>query len=542
MSGLLETLTANMQLETGGAQVLQAVDAGIDLVGKLLPPLGTAVNVAESILSILNPTQSAASPTTTDLQNQIAAFESLVEQQLGNLQATVAGGQVKQNSEDLETLLTGPNGSLTIVGELPKLAKAPGLPLADAQQAADYQTYARSALLTLLGGGPAAQAPDARPTAYWWLPAGDLPLFQPTNAWTYNGTTNMFNQPVVVSLGSAGYLPNDMNPYTGVATQLPTFDLTDLHFTNDFSPTPVENVPANNAFNPTWVLQQSMAAVYYYLLICGAVLSGFPNDGSTIPDFVGENNFAGNLLWYHDQIRAGIVNIAPPFPWDLVPIDSNGNIPATASGGTSSWSVPSAFASSTSGSVQPFFGSTSVTNTDVPDYVRPFGALCSYTGFVAGFGGSQPSVDSYPDYVYPTPGQPAFTPGMQTQESNESLPANAGTDWYVAFYSKYLVACLYRVKLVYLGMGLASLWSTINSLYVMCGQAAQPSPCFGDWSLRAVFKLLGSANASTFPLPTTNDPVIGETKLSVRAFLTFMNGAAPTPATASTSLRAVLQA
>ena len=541
MSGLIETLTANMQLESGGAQVLQAVDTGIDLVSKLLPPLGTAVSVAEGILSILDPTQSAASPTTTDLQNQIAAFESLVEQQLSDLQATVAGGQVKQNSEDLETLLTGPNGSLSIVGELPKLAKSPGLPLADAQQAADYQTYARSALLTLLGGGPAAQAPEALPTAYWWLPAGDLPLFKPTTPWTYNGTTHMFNQPAVVSLGGAGYLPGDMNPYPSAAATAPQFDLSDLSFTNDFSPTPVENIPANNAFNPTWVLQQSMAAVYYYLLICGAVLKDFPNDGSTIPDFVGDNNFAGNLLWYHDQIRAGIVNIAPPFPWDLVPVDSNGMIPATASGGMSSWSVPSALASST-GSPQAFYGADSVTNTATPDYVRPFGALCSYTGFVANYGGAQPSVDSYPDYVYPTPGQPAITPGATTDVSNEGLPANAGSAWYIGFYSKYLVACLYRSKLVYLGMGLADLWNTINSLYVMCGQPAQPSPCFGDWSLRAVFKLLGSADLATFPLPQVNDPFVGETKLSVRALLTFMQGAAPTLSTAPTSLRAVLQA
>jgi hypothetical protein len=539
-SGLVEQLVSSNDVQGDGKTVLAVVDAGINEVAKLVPPLGTAIGIVEGILSLVNPSSNSG-PTMQDLQNQIQQFAQTVEAQLTALQAQLAGGQVADHATALEQVLTNPNGSLSIVGELPAWQNSPGLPLPDQGQAKQYQIYARSALLSLLGGGNAPGA-TSRPTSYWWLPAGDLPLFKPQNPWTYNGTSNMFNQRVMSSLGPNGYLPDDLNPYTDTGTTMPQFDLSDFNFTNDFSPTNVAGVGAGNAVNPTWVLQQTMAAVYYYLLICGAVLQNFPNDGSTIPDFVGTYDFAGNLLWYHDQIRAGIVNIPPPFPWDLVPFDANGLIPSSADGGVSAWSVPCALNGTSTGNVAIFYGNDTAANAPASDWSRPFGALCNYTGYVANYGGNQPSVDNYPDYVYPTPGQPGIPPPTaQLSEDVGTFPASAPPQWYIGFYSKYLVATLWRTKLVYLGLGLADMWHTINNLYAMCGQAPQPGPCFGDWSLRAVFKMLGSANLASFPLPAQPESNYLP-KFTVRGFLQFMNGAAPTPQARVTSLRAALQA
>jgi hypothetical protein len=532
-SGLLQQLISVSGGQIQGTAVLSAFGTGIDLFSKLVPPVGTATGLVEGILNLVDPPASA--PTTRDLQNEIAAFANTVVQKLEALQATVAGGQLKDNAQALEAVLTGPNGSLSIVGEIPGWKNSPGLPLPETFTPQNYQIFARSALLTLLGGGPGALPPDTRPTAYWWLPVGDLPLFKPENAWTYYGTSSMFNKPDPQS--AEGIPLGDLNPFTSGAPS--QFDLSAFRFTNQFEPAQVDGIPGANAFNPTWVLQQSMAAVYYYLLICGAVLENFPNDGATIPDFVGDNNFAGNLLWYHDQIRAGIVNISPPYWLDLITQTENGLIAASADAGVSQWEVPSE-----PSQIVGDFG-FSAASAPASEWSRPFGALCSYTGYVAGAGGSQPSVDRYPSYVYPSAGEPVYIAPQDVQ------PRAAGSQWYNGFYGKYLVACLWRTKLVYLGMGLDHMWHTINNLYAMCGKAPQPGPCFGDWSLREVFRMLGSANMATFPLPAQSPPILGinpdtglpnTTKLTVLAFFQFMNGAAPTPSRPLTSLRAILQA
>ncbi|HEY1556187.1 MAG TPA: hypothetical protein VGF94_15225 [Kofleriaceae bacterium] len=531
MSGLVATLTANAQMSSDGKAVVAAVDFGIDQITKMLPPLGTVVSVAEGIISLIDPAAAATGPTLTDLQNQISAFQNDVEQQLAAVQARIAGGQLKDNATQLELVLTGPNGSLSVLGELADFVKSPGLPLADVGQAQNYQIYARAAVLTLLGGGPSGTPATSRPTSYWWLPAGDLPLFQPANPWTYAGTTKAFDKADWLDLGDG--IVNDMNPYTGSGQPLPAFDTSMMTFTNSFGPTSVEGVPPNCAFNPTWVLQQSMAAVYYYLVICGAVLASFPNDGATIPDFVGGNNFAGNLLWYHDQIRAGIVNIAPPAPGDLLPVAPDQTIPASANGGVSSWSVP---CGTTTPNGFDYFTLSRNGGSSAPasDYSRPYGALCSYTGFVAGYGQAQPSVASYPDYAFPGAGGPAFPPPPVAQVSLPALPAHASASWYTAFYAKYLIASLWRAKLVYLGIGLRGVWTTVGQLDQMCGQPAPAGPCFGDWSLREVFKLLGSADQATFPLAQVNVAYAGETKLSVSSLLGLLQRG-------STSLRATLQ-
>jgi hypothetical protein len=569
-SGLLEQLATVSGATVQGAQVLAAMDQGINLVAKLVPPLGTAVGLVEGILNVLDP--SANSPTIADVQNQIAQFAATVEQELTQLQATVAAGQVKESAEALETLLTGPDGPLTIAGEIPTWKNSPGLPLPAnfPPGPGQLQIFARSPILTLLGGGPGAAPPDTRPTAYWWLPVGDLPLFKPPNPWTYAGATLMFNQPD--ELSAEGY-PDvaDANAFTLItpdAGMAASFDLSMFKFTNDFSPTQVAGIPGANAFNPTWVLQQSMAAVYYYLLICGAVLENFPNDGSTIPDFVGDNNFAGNLSWYHDQIRAGIVNIRPPFYSDLIPINSDGvTISASADAGVSQWNAPCAAG---------YVGAPTFSAASAPasPWKRPFGALCNYNGYVAGAGGSQPSVDQYPNYVYPAVGQLV---GGGPNAPLSPILNNPGHAWLNAFYAKYLIASLWRAKLVYLGMGLKDMWTTVNNLYVMCGKPPQPGPCFGDWSLKEVFQMLGSASIAptyfaqststvavsdpAFPLPAQLIPVpetpIGSltggtlpppaptyfsTPLTVRALLQFINTAAPPPSKPFTSLRAALQA
>jgi hypothetical protein len=544
-SGLLTQLASVSGMQVQSNTALAAADAGITEVAKLVPVVGTAVGIVQGILSIVDPSGSSG-PTTQDLQNQIAAFEATVEQKLSQLQAIVAGGQVKANAQEIEKLFTGQMGALTIISELGKLRNSPGLPLSDGYEAAQYQQGAVFPLLTLVGGKPPlAQPPSIPPTPYWWLPAGDLPLFKPENPWTYGGTRTMFNQPQVVV--AEGINLGDENPYTGNANPnvalVPQFDLSAFHFTNDFTPTKVAGIPDNNAFNPTWVLPQTMAAVYYYMIICGAVLQNFPNDGSTVPNFLSGNNFLGNLSWYHDQVRAGIVNIPPPYPTDLIPQTGEGLIAASADAGVSQWSVPSE-----TGAV---VGNPNYSAASAPpsEWSRPFGALCSYTGYVAGAGiaGSQPSVDRYPNYVYPTPGQSVFPEGPPPPGGIDiaPLPRAAGTQWYNGFYSKYLVACLWRAKLVYNGMGLADMWRTINNLYVMFGQPPRPGPCFGDWSLQEVFRMLGSANPNSFPLPAqhyASGPDAPTFRFTVRAFLEFMSSAPPTPPAPLRSLRAALQA
>jgi hypothetical protein len=157
-------------------------------------------------------------------------------------------------------VLTAPLGTLTYIGDIAGWRNSPGLPLPAAYDPVQIQGYARSAVVTLLGGGPGGTAADSRPTAYWWLPVGDLPLFKPQNPWAYTGTSKMFDQPYPAYAG--GQYLGDLNALTQLGH--PQFDLSAFHFTNDFSPTKVAGILDSNAFNPTWVLQQSMAAVYYY--------------------------------------------------------------------------------------------------------------------------------------------------------------------------------------------------------------------------------------------------------------------------------------
>jgi len=523
MSGLLETIISSSDVDgTAGALVLQGVDAGINAMASAAG-VGSVLN---AIIGLLTPS-AASGPSLTDLQNQMSAFQSTVTTQLAQMGANAAGGQVQLWANNLQQVLEGPDGVLSVIPEITDWKKNPGLPLPDGfnPSSTQCQIWARAALDQLIGS-TSAPPPDCPPTSYWYLPAGDFPLFKPDNPWTYLGTTKMFNKPYYDDDVGDGIF-NDSNPYTGGGpAPLPSFDLSLFQFTNDFSPTPVPGVPQNNAFNPTWILQQSMLAVTYYLILCGAVMKNFPNDGATVLDFTSQSatnsNFLGGLSWYHDQIRAGIVCISPPFPTDIAP-DADG---------VSTWSVPCAY------SVDP---STPPNFTSAPSslWSRPFGALCNYNSFVAGYGRPQPSVDGYPDYVY------AWQPGEAPPSNSQSVspqPPYASPAWYTGFYGKYLVACLWRVKLVYNLMGLADMWRTINNLYVMFGQPPRTGPCFGDWSLREVFGVLGSANYATFPLPAQDPAGVVGYKNHVRAFLQFMNSAAPTPATPVLSLRATLQA
>jgi hypothetical protein len=556
MSGLIETLTANDEIQGQGKTVIEVADAGINAIAGMVGA-GSALSTVDGILALINPPAGSSGPTLQDIQQQLSEFATSVTNKLDQIGKTIAGGQVQQWAHDLQQALTNPNGPLSIIGEIPAWKNGPGLPLPDSDNPGQYQIYARSALLQLIGGGPGAPWP----TSYWYLPPGDLPLFQPDNPWTYAGTTKMFNKPEFYSL-SPGELPADIdaNYYTdGSAARIPQFDLSAFRFTNDFAPAAVAGVPPGNAFNPTWVLQQSMAAVNYYFIICGAVLKNFPNDGSTANDWVGNNpsspadyNFLGVLSWYHDQLRAGIVCIAPPWPADLVPLGPGGLIPSSANGGYSGWSVPCS--GNVDGTPEPFWSeswalaSQGAASAPHSEWTRPFGALCSYTGFVAGVGGAQPSVDSYPDYVYPGAGQTATVPpsgGIDT-----GAPAGAGLEWYNGFYCKYLVACLWRVKLVYNGMGLSDMWRTINNLYVMFGKPPRPGPCFGDWSLKEVFRMfgaedpLGSGNLSAYPLPSKDMVEFGlpdQWPFTVSGLLEFMNSASPTPQAPLNSLRAILQ-
>jgi hypothetical protein len=586
MSGLLEILTANDNVQGAGAVLLQAYDAGISALADAAG-VGEAVGIVDTVIGMLNPSAGSTQPSLQDLINQFTQFSTFVSNELNQLKMTTAGGQVENWAIELQKILQGPEGPLNWIPEINDWKSNPGLPLPDegfSPSPSDCHGWARAAL-SLLIGGASVPPPGSPPTGYWYLPPGDLPLFQPDNPWTYLGTGHMFNQSWMFPFQAGGPFI-DINPFAPVApplpsgvTQTPQFDLSGLNFTNNFSPAvatgvppnitfnPPPGVPSGNAFNPTWVLQQTMAAVTYYFMLCGAVLQNFPNDGATVHDFVGtgptDPNFLWCLSWYHDQIRAGIVCIAPPFPVDLLPIGPGDLIPATADAGISSWSVPCGLPSSAVSSDpandqfnQGFraydVASQAAANAPFSQWKRPFGALCNYNGFVAGFSGPQPSVDSYPDYVFPSPGQSVTvptTPVVGGPELSDSATA-ASRQWYTGFYGKYLVACLWRAKLVYNGMGLGDMWRTINKLYVMFGQPPRPGTSFGDWSLREVFRLLGSADGGSFPLPqqllNAADLQAGATPLysqyTVRAFLQFMNGAAPIPSAPVRSLRAVLQA
>jgi hypothetical protein len=578
MSGIGETLAANNNVQGAGATIAEAWDVAVNAIADAAG-VGAAIGVIDTIINILDPPAGSSQPSLQDLINKFDQFTTLVTNELNQIEMTAAGGQVQTWAHDLQQVLQGPEGPLSVIPEITDWKNNPGLPLPDDfnPSPSNCHIWARSALNQLIGetsGQPGVTGP---PTPFWFIPPGDLPLFEPDNPWTYLGTGQMFNQKWEYPLEVGG--PTwDNNPYTftgaiGPPPPIPQFDLSAFNFrlgmsaypdgkvTNDFLPTAVTGIPANNAFNPTWVLQQSLAAVAYYFLLCGAVLKSFPTDGSTANDFVGNGptdaNFLGGLSWYHDQIRAGIVCIAPPFPWDLLPIGPNNLIPASANAGISTWSVPCGLsANANSNPFEPsqgFYDSSTATaaaaNAPASPWSRPFGALCNYNGFVAGYGGPQPSVDSYPDYVYPTPGQPVRgqpIPGVEIPPQ----PTPASQQWYTGFYGKYLVACLWRAKLVYNGMGLGDMWRTINNQYVMFGQSPRPGPCFGDWSLREAFRMLGSADEATFPLPyqqvTTPGIIPGataplSTKFTVRAFLQFMNSAAPTPPSPLHSLRAALQ-
>jgi hypothetical protein len=560
MSGLAEDLAANSDIQGAGKTVLQLWDAGITAIC-VATGLGPELGVAEQIISFLNPPAGGSSgPTLGDIQKQLTDFTNMVISKLQDMDAREAAGQVQQHANDIQKIVTDPNGPLSIIGEIPVFKNEFGLPLPVDQNPGQYQIFARAALLQLIGGGPGAEPP----TANWCLPPTDLPLFKPDHPWTYGGTAHMFNQPWVEAVEDVYTV--EMNAYWVPSTPpRPQFDLSALHFTNDFSPTPVTGTVSGNAFNPTWVLPQTMAAVNYYLIICGALLPNFPNDGATKIDFVGNNdptspanyNFLGGLSWYHDQLRSGIACIAPPFPADLLPIGPpgpTGLIPASADAGISTWSVPCGLGSTSSpldtqpgGGVGFMYYDTAAqakANAPASQWSRPYGALCTYTGFVAGFGGPQPSVDSYPNYVFPYQGTDVITGATPGPEDiGGDSPVAATTQWYNGFYCKYLVACLWRCKLVYNGMGLGDMWRTINRMYVMFGQQPRPGPCFGDWSLKEVFRMLGSANPETFPLPPQQYvPSAPTFQFTVRALLQFMNGAVPPPKAPLKSLRAALQA
>ena len=569
MSGLAEDMAANSNIQGAGKTVLQVWDAGVTAICDATG-LGGALSAVEQIISFLNPPAGSSGPTLQQLQQQLADFSNKVISELNQIDARIAGGQVQAWAQQLHTVMTAqPGGVLTVIGEINEWKNMYGLPLAGPPNTPDpsqYQMDARSALLELIGGGPSAPYP----TPFWYLPPGDLPLFKPDHPWTYAGTAIMFTQSLPDVEENIDF--GDYNPYAHMG---PQFDFSALHFTNNFLPTPVAGVPPNNTFNPTWILQQTMAAVNYYFIICGAVLKNFPNDGATVHDFAGNDpnnpadfNFLGGLSWYHDQLRSGIVCIAPPFPTDLLPIGPpgpTGQIPASADAGISTWSVPCGLGSvpnTQPGSAWGFFdydtAAQAKANAPASQWSRPYGALCSYTGFVAGIGGPQPSVDSYPDYVFPTSGDPAVIAPRPsgTEDIGSGRPDAATWQWYTGFYCKYLVACLWRCKLVYNGMGLGDMWRTINRMYVMFGQPPRPGPCFGDWSLKEVFRMLGSASTmrETFPLPPQDfsgdwrvaDAVGGANEraypFTVRALLQFMNGAVPPPKAPLKSLRAALQA
>jgi hypothetical protein len=90
-------------------------------------------------------------------------------------------------------------------------------------------------------------------------------------------------------------------------------------------------------------------------------------------------------------------------------------------------------------------------------------------------------------------------------------------------YRKMLVRAMKRQKDVYVGIGLKTVWDTINRLLVMLGQPQMPGPAFSDWSFRQVFQV------SQFP-------AIGS-GLSLRSLAYFIMAADPadTPYNSSTS-------
>lgn len=462
----------------------------LDEIGQVIGDGGTAAGVLGTAIGLLADASGAGAALTAfiaiiengaagaasnaDISLQIGKLKDALIQELQNLGLQIAVGQVNELMSLIEDHLTQAE---SLVGAIPVLAEQNQLPL-PILSAVDNQTTCRTALLNLIGGGPG----NPVPTTLWSLAAADLKFFQPTNPWLYEGA-----------------LASDLNrDPSGLApgVSLPFFyhddpeDIYSLKFTGEFTPP----ISGGSVFYYTYVLQQSLRAIYDYMAVCSVCLSTYPRDGSTTRDMIGEVNFAGSLLWYHDKIVDGIVNITPPATLALAPYVYDSNIQGIAQdrAGLSPWQI-----ATVRGPISPHWVDFIRGNISAPqsDYARPYGALCLHTGYVANFqsDGGSASVGSYPAYEWPF--------------QHSSWGQYPSYEWRTGFYGKYLLRCLRLKKEVYIGIGLPKVWDTVNTLRKLCGQepvlrgtSHQYASHFGNWSLKEVFILLGAGTGNPFLL------------------------------------------
>jgi hypothetical protein len=273
-------------------------------------------------------------------------------------------------------------------------------------------------------------------------------------------------------------------------------------------------------FNYTYILPLFLRALMIFLAV-GALLDpkfteNYSEQLRSIADF---------LLTQHDKIqKEGIVNLWPPNADDaIVPLNkdvaltdqlqSGLFIDTRWDGATSPSPVPDSIFGWTGS--PPLFPNYPLG----PDFRQSYGAVSLFSGYSSA--GAYPPLDIPPDLKNnPYPG----------------VIQRPADDWFLGFFSKYLLRTLKRSKDVYRGIGLPAVRKTINRLRSLVGEAPLPGPSFGDWSLREAFTVLG------YPENHLIAPPLSLAPLTVGNLATFIANSAPTLSSRPTSLRAMLDA
>ena len=284
---------------------------------------------------------------------------------------------------------------------------------------------------------------------------------------------------VVYKPGGASSAVFTFIPGSADATNTPqlsdAFSCQGMTFTSTFDPGGDDK---DHVFSYTYTLPAYMKLVMIFLATAATL----------DPDYTKPEKYADvirlaakDLAALELKIRSGIVNVAAPdadsmiipFPFNRLEfpgVDIGYNDQRASGRYNNTWW---------------FFGWGS--GSLITDLSMPYGAVNLYSGFH--------SIKGYPVLDIPV--------GVFPQASStDTAPPAPTSDFFIRPVSKYLVRSLARSKDVYVGIGLRIVWGVINRLNSLVGDPPPP-PCFGDWSLREIFGVLGFPRNPFFKAPLT---------------------------------------
>jgi hypothetical protein len=457
-------------------EAIKAMDDAIELALGFASGIGaitSAIKLAESLFGLGGP-----DPTQAMLQDILNKLESI---DLG----------IKAEDLKVELSFIDQNASFTKAASIAaNLSKDLKVALTDGDKSSRFE----DCLAAVISLSPRDELGNMNQV--WRVVHGYQIYFAPTNPWLYDG----------------GGLPSVDFPFTYEGIMFANTPLTGNRFDPGADSTGL-------VFNYIFILPAYLLTVKWYLAVG---VSFYPNFGQDDPGHATQvRQIADDLLWVHDIIKSGIVSIAAPSKNDLIPFTAqplNYEIEPAGEGytGHSYWEVATVLPSpSPLEHVDPFVLAPET------DYAQPYGAVNLYSGYSSV--GSYLGLGLPPDYLgnFPPPhdGPNVWPP----------------PDWYLGFYSKYLLRTLKRNKDVYRQIGLPEVRQTINRLKTRVGDAPLVEPSFADWSLREVFNVLGYPNNH---LLTGTPPLLAP--LSVSNLANFLKNSPPTLASTPTSLRDML--